>query len=304
MGNAAVDHNPPTASWQGIRIAPVAEAAWSAAHDERCSRLHRSAYCGTRSAPYGDKDPAGERLHPRCQAAGCLDLHHELMERMITQIRKGTARTPERTIQHTAYLSRVASTQLVELSRAARVKLGFPAKPTRDDGAAGRVTRALSEEARGQWLVALFRMLRAYPFRNHVTGQWPLNGFAEECGKVLGPPVPTAEEIKADINHVLRVARTILGNAWVHDNVILPLLSHTPTLELFECYPSEGTNTTETLMAWQLATTHRKLLAQGVASEDALRRAFKRIYGVVLREITPAINSAFEDLTLLSAMPR
>ncbi len=304
MGNVAVDHNPPTASWQGIHVAPVAEAAWSAAHDER-SRLHPSTRCPTHNAPYGDKDPWGERLHPQCQTTGCLDLHHELMERMINQVRKSTARAPERTIhRHKAYLSRVATTQLVELSRAARVKLGFPAKPTRDDGAAGRVTRALSEEPRGPWLVILFRILRAYPFtQNHTTAQWPLGGFAEECGKVLGTPLPTAEEIKADINHVLHVARSLLGNAWVHDNIILPLRSHAPTLELFEEYPSES-DTTDSLMAWQLTATHRKLLAQGMASEDALRRAFKRIYGVVLREITPAINSAFEDLALLSAMPR
>lgn len=54
-------------------------------------------------------------------------------------------------------------TELVEWHRSARVSQGFPAKPSRSDGVAGRVVLALGEGLPGEhgWLVALFRIMRS-----------------------------------------------------------------------------------------------------------------------------------------------
>ena len=258
------------ARWSGIDIAPVAEAAWHIAHAERSARFHRLASCPTRTAPYGRKDPEGTGLHPSCQETGCLDLHHDLIERMVNQLARDNRRHPDRVIKNLpAYLTRVARSQLSEQKRAERVRIGAQAKPTRSDGAAGRVMARFEAIGglRGEWLTRLFRIMRSYPFSStHVPGRWPVDGLVEERAKLPDGHTPTREEIRKDIAFVTETSTHILGSRWVHENLTIPLISNGAFEELREEHTATDIDLTDVVLGKQLIAVYRHLRAGGGCS--------------------------------------
>lgn len=286
--------------WRGIDIAPVAEAAWRVARAERSARFHHLADCPTRTAPYGRKDPDGTGLHPACQETGCLDLHHDLIERMVNQLTRYNSRHPDRTVKNLpAYLARVARSQLSEQKRAERVRIGAQAKPTRNDGAAGRVVARFESlgDLRREWLTRLFRIMRSYPFTPaHVPGRWPVDGLVEERAKLPDGHIPSREEIKKDIAFVTDIARRTLGPRWVHENLTTPLLSNGTFEELREEHAATDIDLTSVVLGKQLVALYKHLRIDGLSRPRAFQLAADKIGGHAPDRVTPDILTILKDL--------
>ena len=288
------------ARWCGIDIAPVAEAAWHIARAERSARFHHLASCPTRTAPYGHKDPEGAGLHPSCQETGCLDLHHDLIERMVNQLARDNRRHPDRVVKNLpAYLTRVARSQLSEQKRAERVRIGAQAKPTRSDGAAGRVMAHFEAIGglRGEWLTRLFRIMRSYPFSTtHVPGRWPIDGLIEERATLPDGHTPTREEIRKDIAFVTDTSAHILGPRWVYENLTIPLISNGAFEELREEHTATDIDLTDVVLGKQLVAVYRHLRAGGLSRATAFHHAADRIGGQAPDRIAPNILTILKDL--------
>ena len=218
-------------SWQEMGV-----LVWPHTRQER-NRLHgQHAYC---PAPKS-WDPDIHSLDARCESVGCFDLFHDVLlatvHRMNQHDRPPTTNVP-------AYVARVVQHELVERQRRHRVSMGFPAKPSRSDGVAGRVIAAItagSSEPDRTWLVSLFRILRSYPFTpGRTTSVWPLDGLtAEKCQadshpRTIGSSEARAE-LRGDVEHVLAIARQVAGPQWVFDNIQLPMLAFHGCVELPE----------------------------------------------------------------------
>lgn len=281
-----------------LRTNQLAEAAWSATRDERSVRYHGRGSCRTGPAPYGTADPYGRRVHETCRTSGCLDLHHELLTRLLKKL--GTRPIQAGVVNPGGYTYRVARTELIELKRSERTALGFPAKPTRSDGAAGRVGTALAAAGGpvGEWLVTLFRILRSYPFSSsHVPGRWPVEGLAEERMNYFPDEADHVASVRQDIATVLACATRLVGAEWVYDNLTLPLNAGR-TSALPEAAPTVRSDETDALMGrmlWQRYLRHR---SAGCDPHEALERGAREVTGLGVphasREVRTALDE-FED---------
>lgn len=290
--------------WRDLDVAPLAEIAWQAARDERTARFHSLRRCPTAIAPYGPGDPEGLATHWACRRAGCLDLHHDLLTRMVQQLAKEPRRSSSGAIRnYGAYVRRVATTQLVELKRAEQVARGFPAKPAREDGAVRRVAEDLGSlgGVRGKWLVALFRIMRAYPFStHHVPGRWPVEGLIEERAKLPDGHRPSASEVRRDILFVLRRTRELLGAIWVSDNLTMPLLSNATTEKLYDHHVLLPDDIATRILGRKLLVAYQRLQAAGLSGDEALKVASRRVCGVDLPRVTREIRGALRELAKAS----
>lgn len=209
----------------------ASEQTWTAALDavRRTSRAAREAVhraAGRPGCPGRRSDgPAGQAGHPphdECVAVGCADLLQDVTLRVVERMGEGHA------IPAPAVLDQVARSQLAEQRRADRVRRGHPARPVRDDGPAGAVVAAIGELAPGpverEWLVALFRMVRSYPYKpGRTLVGWPLESWAAERSAHLGGVAVTPGQVAADLRWLLDVAAEVAGAAWVHTQILVPL---------------------------------------------------------------------------------
>lgn len=218
----------------------VAQVLWPMTREWRDHLHGPNRCCPTRQVPYGDQDPEARRLSESCRTAGCLDNLHELLTATMGQLERADL---SRVHDLTRFIARTARNEMVEMRRHERVAAGFPAKPTRCDGVPGRVNLTLAtlpDPALREWYPVLFRILRAYPFSpGRVSGVWPIDGLTAEKSRVDGctrliATQQSRDEISGDIRAVLAIAEDVAGHAWVYDNIISPLLSYRPTLELAE----------------------------------------------------------------------
>ncbi len=236
-----------------------------------------------------------------CRTNGCLDLHHELLARLL---RKFEQRPINQGVANPGgYLHRVAGTELIEFRRSERISLGFPAKPSRTDGAAGRVAKTLAETGgpAGEWLVALFRILRSYPFSaNHVPGRWPVEGLADERVSYLPGETDQVAAVRRDIATVVACATNLLGDEWVYHNLTLPLNTGTTTVlpATIQAVRSDETDALMGRMLWQSYLRHR---GAGCDRHMALEFAAREVTGLsapyASRDICAALDELEENAT-------
>jgi hypothetical protein len=201
--------------------APVLEATWRLSRSAR-SGVHRTA--GQGSCP-GRRAPGLGGLHPeeRCVATGCADLFQDVLLGLAERI----SVIDEVPVEE-AWLRSVVGSQLADLRRQGRVRRGQPARPTRDDGPAGDVVAAIAaaieDTAEREWLLALFRMIRSYPYRTGRTlVEWPVESWAAEKSLHIGGAPVTPRDVATDIRWMLDVAAATAGAAWVHKTILMPL---------------------------------------------------------------------------------
>lgn len=213
-------------SWQ-----EVAAQIWNLTRSSRNLLHGPNALCPARIVPYGPNDPLARHVHPECAASGCLDHLHEVLLATITRL-NGTDLSQVCDLPR--YITRVAGHEMIELKRRRRVAAGFPAKPSRTDGVPAKVIAAISAHLDGverDWALALFRILRSYPFvEGRTSSAWPLDGLTMEKSRLDGGVrvVGSGEaraEIRRDIDMVLDTAVASAGRAWVFDSILSPLQS-------------------------------------------------------------------------------
>lgn len=276
---------------------PLADAVWVATRADRAAHHHPHGHCPTRLAPYGTEDPVAATVHSTCRGVGCLDLHHELLARVMRKL--DDHRDPAGIKNLSAYAYRMARTELVELKRAERTAVGFPAKPTRRDGAAGRVEAALEASGPdGAWLATLFRILRAYPFSpTHVPGRWPVDGLAVERGQFFPDEPDQPAAVRRDIATVLTRAADLAGRSWVYDNLTLPLnASGTPSALPESHRADDSDDQTHALMGRMLLRAYLRERAAGLTQRDALAVAARQVTGLGAPLHTRAVEQALNEL--------
>ena len=274
----------------------LADAAWLTARAERVVRYHAHGSCPTRHAPYGGHDPDAASVHTACRASGCLDLHHDLLARLMRKL--GSHPDPSGIKDLGAYAYRVAGTELVEMKRAERTAVGFPAKPTRRDGAAGRVEVALEASGvDGAWLVTLFRILRAYPFSpTHVPGRWPVDGLATERARYFPDETGQAAAVQRDIAGVLARAADLAGHQWVYDNLTLPLNAGGAPSVLPDNHAASTDDDTHALMGRMLLQAYLRERSAGLGQREALAAAARRVTGLGAPAHTRDVQRALNEL--------
>lgn len=273
----------------------VAHAVWKETRSERSHRYHRGLYCPTRVAPYSTDDPYGRAIHEFCAASGCVDLLHDVIARVLTKLDAST----KPVVNVAAFCYRVARRELVEVKRAERTKAGFSARPSRSDGVAGRVDAALQDTGNGtaDWLVALFRILRAYPYSpTHIPGRWPVEGLMQERETRLPCEASSPEIVRAEIAHVLRVATTVAGYQWVYDNLTFPLHAHGADSELPETLSAPLEDRETTILSARLKESYQRLRLAGLSREEALNRAALTVTGLVAPALTADLVKALKEL--------
>ena len=275
----------------------VAEAAWNASRDERGARCHQRGTCPTRVVPYGPADPNGQKANEVCQLAGCLDLLHDLIVRVQQKLKAGSGLAAAD--DPSAYAFRVARNELVELGRSERAALGFPAKPSRSDGVVAHVNAALGAVGgpRADWLVALFRIMRCYPFSpQHIPGRWPLDGLVLERERHLPDEVSTQLIVRSEIARVLGVATEVAGQAWVYTTVTLPLNANDNRQELRDDHPDPACHNIDEVMGSLLRGAYQAHRMRGLSRDEAFTRASVEVTGRRAPHQTPALRTARADL--------
>lgn len=279
-----------------LGVQQVAEAAWLVAREERSARFHGYGYCPTKVAPYGSADPEASGIRQICRVAGCLDLHHELIARLLKKLGSGFGSAID---NPGAYGYRTARTELVDLKRRDRTAVGFPAKPTRLDGAAGRVDAALrmANGPDGEWLSILFRILRSYPFSpHHVAGRWPVDGLATERARHFPTDADQVAAVKRDITVVLERAGEIAGHRWVYDNLTLPLNASGIPTELPGNCASDANNDLHALMGRMLWQAYLRERASGLDPHEALDAAAREVTGLGAPAHTQEVKQALAEI--------
>lgn len=280
-----------------MSFSEIAEIIWKVTASERSIHCHKSSCCPTFHAPYGHDDPEGKRISEECVRVGCLDLVHELWEYLETKLEKESVRRSlEQASNPSAYVWQMVATHLKDRRRQDRVRRGFPARPSRTDGSAGRVVKALEAQggARGDWLVRLFRILRSYPFGpRYVAGYWPITGLIQEYA-ATGDGAIDESQVLSDINEVLGVAKETLGPAWVHDNLTLPALCNGPTAELCDADHAVDGPSVDRVLSTMLLAAYQRRQQPEKSSDIALREAIKEVCGVDVR-ITQELRNALDE---------
>ena len=134
--------------------------------------------CPTRFAPYGHADPLAQQANLRCWEDGCMGIVHSIYAATSDRLARRAGSDRQAVADRMRYARTVVASQVAELDRGRRVARGLPARPTRNDGIAGRINEALDAAAAGpteaRWLVQLFRMIRGYVCRdNRTSTTWP-----------------------------------------------------------------------------------------------------------------------------------
>lgn len=224
----------------------------------------------------------GDGVDEACSSSGCLGFFHDLLIRVVHKIRRHHELHPEQPVDNLpGFAAQVARSEITELQRAQRVSRGLPAKPTRNDGVAGRINSVLARDAHtGEWLVTLFRIMRAYPFsHHHVCGSWPIDGLAEERAKFL--PGGDARQVRREIDLVLATATAEAGRTWVFNNLVMPLMSHGDHIELTPDQPDpKETNYDDAALATLLREAYWRYRGRGYSSRAALRVASQQVCGI------------------------
>lgn len=280
----------------------LAEIIWQQSSRMRDTR-HREcgrSRCPTRSIPYAHGLGAAE-FRESCLRDGCADVVHDLLTRCLERLRgvpAGRVGDIER------YANRLVANEVCEWERRERVARGGPAKPARTDGVPARVNSVLSEHAdpgERDWLLALFRMIRAYPHRLEPhSGTWPLDGWTAEKStlaggiRVLGSGSARAE-ISRDIERVLAVAAAVAGPAWVHETIIEPMARRRPQQPLPDV--SVPAQLEDVALAHLLVDDFRARRAAGAGPRSALAAATEKVLGCV-----PAAAAYGECLQLVAAV--
>lgn len=287
-------------NWSERELALLAAAAWYASGEVRSTSCHRTHSCPTRRIPYAEQDPHAQRIDPRCETSGCLDLLHDLLERMLAKISRHRELHPDTTIENLGGFARkVAATELVELQRRQRAARGFPARPGRNDGVAARINERLTAlgGAQGEWLVVLFRVLRSYPYSTtHVPGRWPLEGLLIERAQHLGQHSGTIEQVRRDIALVMATATRYGGRTWTYHNLIAPLNSTGPTDEVTAELASPQLDIEEELLGRWLRTAYARSRAAGMSPSVALDVASVEVTGRRAPKLSAETAKALEEL--------
>lgn len=274
----------------------VAEAAWGATREERKTRFHNGYPCPTRTVPYGAANRDGHLAHERCVLSGCLDLFHDVVVHVLIKL----GAEEESAVDNPAAFSfRIASRELVEVKRNERSHSGFPAKPTRNDGVAGRVNAALDShhDDHGAWLVALFRILRSYPFSSqHVPGRWPVEGLAQERARRLPRETSSPEIVRLEISQVMSIATTVAGPDWVYTNLTLPIQASGARAELPDTLASPSEDVETRILCGRLRETYQHLRRAGLTPQQAFADAALQVTGLPAPLITPELAEALEEL--------
>ncbi|HMR47748.1 MAG TPA: hypothetical protein PKE40_00735 [Arachnia sp.] len=273
------------------------EASWAASREERAARFHRGRACPTRAVPYGPADPFARRVREICTTSGCLDLHHDLIARILAKVDVADSRIADLK----AYAYRIASHELVDLKRAERAGRGLPSKPGRSDGVAGRVIAELDapDQVHRAWLIVLFRILRSYPFSPyHVPGRWPVDGLVEQRTEVLPDEPSSASTVRREIRHVLATATIVAGHDWVYTNITLPLCAHGAPLELTDRIAGGGADADAeiAILGPRLRGAYLLHRMAGAERSVALERASLEVTGLPAPGLTAEIASALEEL--------
>lgn len=279
-----------------VALRHAATAAWQASRELRAARFHPAGACPTRSAPYGAADPQARGTHEICAASGCLDLFHEVTTRVLEKLDGADL---SRVADLAAFAFRIAGRELVEIGRAERTRLGFPARPTRGDGIPGRVNTALREAHahQGEWLVALFRIMRSYPFSpRHVCGRWPVAGLVHERATILPGEASSAALVHREIGRVLSIARRVAGHDWVYANLLLPLNAHGSSAELSETLTTVTPDPETAILGAELTRTYQRFRLAGLSPQTAFARTSLEVVGLPAPLLTPELTEALEEL--------
>lgn len=288
-----------------LRWPDLCEVVWQASSTTRLD-LHLSVgkvRCPTPVAPYGRADPRALRLRPDCRDTGCLDLYHDVLlaarQRLERASERGTAgeqRDPRR------YTYVTVTHLLADLKREQRVRQGLPARPGRLDGEASHVVHRFraTEPGQADWYIALFRMIRDYAHKPKRAAGWPYDGWTLEKSRWDGRPRnigdASRDELRADVAAVLRTARDVLGDTWVHLNVTYPLVLSTGTSGLDETVPAPPVDLDSVLLGDALRRAYGRARRDGLTPVDALDRATQVVAGRAAPPLTPDIRSALREL--------
>ncbi|MDO5067758.1 MAG: hypothetical protein Q4D96_10810 [Propionibacteriaceae bacterium] len=280
-----------------ISLPEIAEIVWRTTAAWRITTCHRGESCPTGRVPYGNDDPYAELVAEECIRAGCLDLVHDLWLHVNEALGRESVQARLQQVSNLGgYVRQMVTRRMADIRREERVKCGFPAKPNRSDGAPGRVIAELLAcgGRRGPWLVQLFRILRSYPFGpNHVSGRWPVNGLLMEHQQSHGQGLDETQ-VLADIQTVLGVARTTLGDAWVHDNLTLPTRSSHHCEPLSESSALVEPPTVDHVALTVLLAHYDRLRSRGRSQDDALRQAVRETFGIEVA-ITGELRAALKE---------
>jgi hypothetical protein len=299
----------------GLPLPQLADLVWQGTAQFR-RELHRSsgsARCPGSRAPYGSADPNGQQVPDSCLAAGCLDLVHEVLMTVQTNVqRRLEAGTDRPAVDDLARYANVAVSRAVsDLGRRRRVARGLPAKPTRVDGVGQRVLAALSSQAPDAqteaWWITLFRLVRAYPCRPGSPGRgWPLDAWAEEKTRLDGRSrVPGSREARAeietDIKRVLRTVGDEAGHGWRHENITLPLIAGSDPVaaeELPDWHPDHPVigPPDEQVLRLLFEDAYCRFRSGGSGVVSAFRSAAAEVYGKEPVATVSMIRALSQDL--------
>lgn len=284
-----------TRLWGATALEHVAQAAWTATRDERVNCYHRGNRCPTRSAPYGVDDPYGHAIHEARASAGCIDLLHDVIARVLTKLDASTAKITDLA----AYCYRIACREVVEVKRVERTSSGLPARPSRSDGVAGRVNAGLRSTGNGtgEWLVVLFRIMRTYPYSSRrAPGRWPISGLARERAALRPDEDSSPQVIRDEVSRVLTIAKEVAGHDWVYTNLTLPLQAHGAHSELPDTLSAPSNDAETTLLCAQLKENYQRLRRAGVPAEEAFGQASVLTTGLPAPRLNPELAEALEEL--------
>lgn len=252
--------------------------------------------CPTRAAPYTS---AVATVHQLCRDSDCLGIVHDVYARVLgrlEQLGESLAMVAERP----GYVRRMVGSQVADYEREARVRRGLPAKPTRNDGIAGRVNDALEECVEGEWLRILFRVMRGYACRDGRTSSaWPLDAWTGEKsahdGGLRGVGTAAARaELLRDIQTVLRVAGRVAGKPWVNDAILHPLQTCMLPLDAeHDKTAAPQAQHADVVAITDLRRRFRRLTLAGVPVEAALRQSALEVLGA---EPRCAVGDVLDDL--------
>ncbi|RZT17515.1 hypothetical protein EV649_5062 [Kribbella sp. VKM Ac-2569] len=276
----------------------LAEFVWSGTATLR-RRAHLrvgQSTCPTRVAPYSTSVAT---VNQPCRDSDCLGIMHDVYARVLRRLGE-LDETLAMVTERPGYARRIVGSQAADCERDARVSRGLPAKPTRNDGIAGRINNALSEAAEAAWLQTLFRMMRGYACRDGRTGSaWPLDAWSTEKssrdGALRGIGTAAARaELSRDIQTVLDVAARIAGRSWLNDAILHPLRTYVVPLEDgHDAAMSYQTQHDDVVAISDLRHRFRRLTRTGVSTEAALRQSSLEVLGA---EPLCAVGDVLDEL--------
>ena len=290
-------------SWPDWGI--LCEVVWQASALNRRS-MHAAVSgrgCPGGRGPYGaDRATGSPRVE--CANAGCLDFYHDLLlachQRLEGACQAGW-REPD-DLRRYAFV--VATRTIVDLKRRHRVRLGFPARPGRQDGPARRVVTALCHQrpSEAEWLTALFRMVREYAHTlDRTLADWPVDRWAREKTAYDGITRESTQlnrrEIRADIAEVLTTAAGVLGPDWVVASILAPLRRGARAASIDDAPPpAVVVDLTEMVLCRSLRTSYLAARSAGVSATEAYRTAAGAVARIDDPPVTPEVRSLLREL--------